>query len=192
MSIVSLAQLRIVVAEDNPHMRRIVGAMLGGFGCRRIESAGNGEKALRIIGACAADLIIANMHMPVMDGLALTRRLRDPELSDNPFQPIILLTASSDPKHVIAARDAGANEFLLKPLKASTFYRTICATLETTCCFVKTKTYFGPDRRRNSRRQSAPYPPREILIGDRVVQDFSGDNAPLLRRAKYAKAFDAA
>jgi two-component system, chemotaxis family, chemotaxis protein CheY len=193
MQRVSFGQLRIVVAEDNPYMRRIVGAILGGFGCRDVHSVGDGASALRLVLDEDPDLLIANINMPAMDGLALTRMIRDPSLCQNPYQPIILLTAHSEPKYLLAARDAGADDFVHKPVQPAVLYRTIRSVLENPRGFVRTKTYFGPDRRRNEARQpNRLRPPRSVQIGDRVVQDFSGDDPPLKRRTKSADAPDAA
>lgn len=187
MERVSFEQLRVVVAEDNPHMRRIIEAILGGFGCRYIYSVGDGAAALQCVLDQDPDLLIANINMPSMDGLALTRMIRNPDLCNDPFQPIILLTAHSDPKHLLAARDAGADEFLHKPVQPAALYRAIRKVLEKERKFVRTKTYFGPDRRRSElRRQNHVRLARPLTIGDQVVQDFSGDEPPAKGRKKAA------
>jgi two-component system, chemotaxis family, chemotaxis protein CheY len=61
-----------------------------------------------------------------------------------------MLTGHSEKKRVIAARDAGVTEFLAKPLSAKALYQRILNVVANPRPFIKTKTYFGPDRRRNT------------------------------------------
>jgi DNA-binding response OmpR family regulator len=68
--------------------------------------------------------------------------------------PIIMLTGYSEKKCVIAARDAGITEFLAKPISAKALYQRILNVIANPRPFVRTKTYFGPDRRRSN---AVPY-----------------------------------
>ena len=87
--------------------------------------------------------------MPIFDGLELTQMIRQPGANANPYVPIIMLTGHSEKKRVIAARDAGVTEFLAKPISAKALYQRIVNVVANPRPFIKTKTYFGPDRRRN-------------------------------------------
>jgi DNA-binding response OmpR family regulator len=60
-----------------------------------------------------------------------------------------MLTGHSEKRRVVAARDAGVTEFLVKPLSARALYERIVNVVVNPRPFVRTKTYFGPDRRRN-------------------------------------------
>src|SRR6185436_8595600 len=64
------------------------------------------------------------------------------------YVPIIMLTGHSEKKRVTAARDAGITEFLAKPISAKGLYERIVNVVASPRPFIKTKTYFGPDRRR--------------------------------------------
>jgi DNA-binding response OmpR family regulator len=75
--------------------------------------------------------------------------IRQPGANANPYVPIIMLTGHSEKKRVIAARDAGITEFLAKPISAKALYQRILNIVVNPRPFIKTKTYFGPDRRRN-------------------------------------------
>ncbi len=68
----------------------------------------------------------------------------------NPYVAIIMLTGHSEKKRVTAARDAGVTEFLAKPISAKGLYQRIVNVVANPRSFIKTKTYFGPDRRRNT------------------------------------------
>ena len=87
--------------------------------------------------------------MPIFDGLELAQMIRQPGANANPYVPIIMLTGHSEKKRVVSARDAGVTEFLAKPISAKALYERILNVVANPRPFIKTKTYFGPDRRRN-------------------------------------------
>ena len=88
--------------------------------------------------------------MPIFDGLELTQMIRQPGANANPYVAIIMLTGHSEKKRVASARDAGVTEFLAKPISAKGLYQRIVNVVANPRPFIKTKTYFGPDRRRNT------------------------------------------
>jgi two-component system chemotaxis response regulator CheY len=64
--------------------------------------------------------------------------------------PIIMITGHTEKNRVTAARDSGITEFLAKPISAKALYQRIVNVIAHPRPFIKTKTYFGPDRRRNT------------------------------------------
>jgi DNA-binding response OmpR family regulator len=94
------------------------------------------------------DIVLTDWAMPIFDGLELTRMIRQPGANANPYAPIIMLTGHSEKKRVVAARDAGVTEFLAKPISAKALYQRILNVVANPRPFIKTKSYFGPDRRR--------------------------------------------
>ena len=148
MAKVAFDELRFVVADDNAHMRRIVRTLLRAFGCREIYEAEDGASGLEAVEAYSPDILITDITMPIFDGIELTRMIRNPDGCRHPFLPILILSAYSEKKHVIAAREAGATEFLCKPVSATALYRRIQNVVANPRDFILTKSYFGPDRRR--------------------------------------------
>ena len=148
MAKVAFDELRFVVADDNAHMRRIVRTLLRAFGCREIYEAEDGASGLEAVEAYSPDILITDITMPIFDGIELTRMIRNPDGCRHPFLPILILSAYSEKKHVIAAREAGATEFLCKPVSAIALYRRIQNVVANPRDFIRTKSYFGPDRRR--------------------------------------------
>ncbi len=142
-------RLRFAVIDDNAHMRRIVRTLLHGFGAREVHEAEDGATGLEAFTHHMPDIVITDWAMPIFDGLELTQMIRQPGANANPFVPIIMLTGHSEKKRVIAARDAGVTEFLAKPLSAKALYQRILNVVANPRPFIKTRTYFGPDRRRN-------------------------------------------
>ncbi len=83
-----------------------------------------------------------------MDGLEFVRLVRTDTESPNPFVPVIMLTAHTEAKRVVEARDAGVTEFLAKPISAHQLYSRILAVIERPRPFIRAKAYVGPERRR--------------------------------------------
>ena len=104
---------RILVVDDTPANVHILQARLSANGYD-IVIATDGEAALAAVRESEPDLILLDVMMPKMDGFEVCRRLRaDPSL---PFIPIIMVTAKTDPKDVVAGLEAGGDEYVTKPV----------------------------------------------------------------------------
>ena len=141
-------KLRFLVIDDNAHMRRILRTLLHGFGAREVYEAEDGASGLEAFTHYVPDIIIVDWAMPIFDGLELTQMIRQPGANANPYVSIIMLTGHSEKRRVMAARDAGITEFLAKPISAKALYERIVNVVANPRPFIKTETYFGPDRRR--------------------------------------------
>jgi len=104
---------RILVVDDNELNREIMASRLGAHGYATLQAA-DGEEALAAVGRHAPDLIILDVMMPQPDGLEVCRRLKGSTASE--FVPIILVTAKANTDDVVAGLDAGADEYLTKPV----------------------------------------------------------------------------
>src|SRR5881392_291139 len=143
-------RLRFLVIDDNPHMRRIVRTLLHGFGARDVFEAEDGASGLEAFTHYSPDIMITDWAMPIFDGLELAQMIRQPGANSNPYVPIIMLTGHSEKRRVVSARDAGITEFMAKPISAKSLYQRILNIVANPRPFIKTKSYFGPDRRRNT------------------------------------------
>jgi CheY-like chemotaxis protein len=146
---IDFIRLRFLVIDDNAHMRRILRTLLHGFGAREVYEAEDGASGLESFTHYMPDIILADWAMPIFDGLELAQMIRQPGANNNPYVPIIMLTGHSEKKRVTAARDAGVTEFMAKPISAKALYQRILNVVANPRPFIRTKTYFGPDRRRN-------------------------------------------
>ena len=122
--------------------------LLHGFGAREVYEAEDGAAGLEAFTHYLPDIVITDWAMPIFDGLELVQMIRQPGANANPYVAIIMLTGHSEKKRVTAARDAGVTEFLAKPISAKGLYQRIINVVANPRPFIKTKTYFGPDRRR--------------------------------------------
>lgn len=143
-------RLRFLVIDDNAHMRRILRTLLHGFGARDVYEAEDGAAGLESFNNHAPDIVMCDWAMPIFDGLELTQMIRQPGANANPYVPIIMMSGHSEKKRVMAARDAGVTEFLAKPVSAKALHQRILNIVANPRPFIKTKTYFGPDRRRGA------------------------------------------
>ena len=103
----------ILIVDDNEANRDILARRLEVNGYQ-FAMAADGEEGLEQARALLPDLILLDVMMPKLDGLEVCRRLKaDKSL---PFMPIILVTARSDSKDVVAGLDVGGDEYLTKPV----------------------------------------------------------------------------
>lgn len=114
----------ILLIEDDARIRGALTLALSDEGYA-VQSAPSGEDALgRLDAGCAVDVVLLDLVLPGMDGITVCRRIR--ERSD---MPIIMVTARSDTKDVIAGLEAGADDYVTKPLDASELGARIRALL---------------------------------------------------------------
>jgi DNA-binding NarL/FixJ family response regulator len=103
--------LRVVVADDQASVREGLVLLLGLMSdIDVVGAAANGEEALQLVAAERPDAILLDLHMPVLDGIATTRRI----VQDHPDVAIVILTTYADDDSVLAALRAGARSYLTK------------------------------------------------------------------------------
>jgi signal transduction histidine kinase/CheY-like chemotaxis protein len=107
--------LSVLVAEDNATNRLVALKLLEGWGCRAVF-AEDGAQAVEAAGVGRYDLILMDLQMPVMDGLAAARAIRAGE-GPNTTTPIVALTANAGAEDQAACRAAGMSGFIPKPIR---------------------------------------------------------------------------
>ncbi len=143
-----LESLKVMIIDDNRHMRLLVKSIINVLGILDVAEAENGAEAFKALEEFEADLIIVDWKMSPMDGVQFTHRIRNDDDSPNIYVPIIMLTGHTEVERVTEARDAGVTEFLAKPVSALQLFQRIRAIIEVPRQYVRTADYFGPDRRR--------------------------------------------
>jgi len=106
---------RILVVDDEVKMRRILEMSLKGMG-HQVEQAGDGEEALAAIDNAAFDLVLTDLRMPRMDGIALLRELRQ----RGEEVPVIVLTAYATIETAVEAMKCGASDYIIRPFEMET------------------------------------------------------------------------
>jgi two-component system chemotaxis response regulator CheY len=119
--------MKILVVDDYATMRRIVRNLLTQIGFNDIEEAGDGVTALAKLRESKFGLVISDWNMEPMTGLQLLKEIRaDNKLNATPF---IMVTAESKTENVVAAKEAGVNNYIVKPFNADTLKQKITAVV---------------------------------------------------------------
>lgn len=155
-----LDKLSVLLVEDSPQVRSLFVSVLNQLGVGQIVRAPEGAEAIRLIrqtqrdptsvGASSIDLIISDWVMEPIDGATLLRWVRRHKDSPDRFLPFIMVSAYSEWHRVQTARELGVNEFLAKPFSVASVLEHIIAVVQDRRQYVRTTTFFGPDRRRGN------------------------------------------
>ncbi len=145
-------RLRLLVVDDNVHMRKLVVTILQAFGANQLYEAADAQNAWAVTREINPDVVFVDWMLEGgMNGLELVRLIRTSPASSNPFVPIIMLTGYTQIENVVQARDAGVNEFLAKPVSVKAILSRLISVIEYPRPYVRTTVYFGPCRRRHAR-----------------------------------------
>lgn len=142
------SNVAVLIVEDSSYMRKIIKLILNGLGFRKVLEAEDGVEAFRLFRNQPIDMILIDWEMPILNGVEFIRMVRTSTDSPNPYVPMVMLSGHSEMQRIVEARDAGVNEFVVKPLSAQTLYARLVSVVERPRPFVRTKQFFGPDRRR--------------------------------------------
>lgn len=142
--------LKILIVDDNQHMRVLLAEILRAIGVNAIYEANDGAEGLQMMRAHAIDIVMTDLSMQPLDGIDFVRLLRNSPDSPNQMIPVIMITGHSTMKRVSEARDAGVTEILTKPLTARGVVDRITRVVNHPRPFIRTGDYFGPDRRRRN------------------------------------------
>jgi two-component system chemotaxis response regulator CheY len=110
--------MKILVVDDFPTMRRIVRNLLKELGYSNVDEAEDGAAGLLKLRNGNFDFVVSDWIMPNLDGLAMLKEIRaDANLS---HLPVLMVTAEAKKENIIAAAQAGANGYVVKPFTAAT------------------------------------------------------------------------
>ncbi|WP_269457643.1 chemotaxis response regulator CheY [Geopseudomonas guangdongensis] len=110
--------MSILVVDDFPTMRRIVRGLLKELGFTNVEEAEDGQDALNKLRTGTFEFVVSDWNMPNLDGLDMLKQIR----ADAALQhlPVLMVTAEAKKENIIAAAQAGANGYVVKPFTAAT------------------------------------------------------------------------
>jgi two-component system, chemotaxis family, chemotaxis protein CheY len=120
--------MKILVVDDFPTMRRIVRTLLKELGFGNVEEAEDGAAGLARLRSGGFEFVISDWNMPNLDGLEMLKQIRaDAALS---HLPVLMVTAESKKENIIAAAQAGASGYVVKPFTAATLDEKLSKILE--------------------------------------------------------------
>lgn len=143
-----LSNVSVLVVEKHSHMRTILRQVLRQFNVANVYDASDPRTGYQRYKDCFPDIVILDWG-PGFDGLKLVSKIRAGAESANPWVPVIMCTANTEKRHIVEARDAGATEYLLKPVSAKSIYSRLVSVIEDARAFIRTEDFAGPDRRRH-------------------------------------------
>lgn len=110
--------IKILVVDDFPTMRRIIKNLLKDLGFENVDEAEDGVMALDKLRNNNFDFVVSDWNMPNLDGLAMLKQIRaDEKLAK---MPVLMVTAEAKKENIIAAAQAGASGYVVKPFTAAT------------------------------------------------------------------------
>lgn len=143
-----LASIKILVVDDDHHMRKVVRTMLNAIGVKLVYDAMSGAAGLTAIRDLSPDIVLLDWEMPMLDGPQFVRMVRSPGAFPRPDVPIIMLTGHGDRWRVVEAARVGVHEYLLKPVSTKALLARIMSVLTNPRPFVQYDGYYGPAPRR--------------------------------------------
>ena len=121
--------MNILVVDDYKTMLRIIRNLLKQLGFENIDEASDGGTALEMIREHPYGLVISDWNMEPMTGIELLRQVRADESVKVKATPFIMVTAESKTENVIAAKQAGVDNYIVKPFNAETLKKGMTAVI---------------------------------------------------------------
>lgn len=153
-SLPDLPRLDVMIVEENAQFRRLLRKLLRDFGINLVRETSDGYAALKEMISIPADLVICgDWSGPAGGDILFVRALRSATKPAVARSPVILITARANAQHAAQARDAGADEFLVKPVSPKALHARILAAL------AKPRPCIEAERSRGQRMEEAGGPP---------------------------------
>ena len=116
-------QIAVLVVEDDKNLKRLIRSHLENFGFERIQEADDGNSAFLLLSQIKIDLIVADWHMPGMDGLEFYALLKNKDdFKDIPF---LMITGEAKKEKVVEAFTSGIKNYIIKPFEAEDLERKV-------------------------------------------------------------------
>ncbi|AMX03202.1 chemotaxis response regulator CheY [Microbulbifer thermotolerans] len=120
--------MRILVVDDFPTMRRIIRSLLKELGFTNVEEAEDGQEALSKLAAGGFEFVVSDWNMPNLNGLDMLKQIRADEATKS--LPVLMVTAEAKKDNIVAAAQAGANGYIVKPFTAATLEEKLSKIFE--------------------------------------------------------------
>lgn len=169
--------LDVVTIHDSAAMKAIFWTILRGGGVHGMRSAETADGLMEALVAKPPDMIICDYNLTHDSNIQLLRRIRRCEPEGIRLLPVIFVARFTEIQAIAAARDAGATEILARPISAKGLLVRIDNVIRQPRAFIRTKTYFGPCRR----RRQLPHQGEERRIADPLlVAEMPNDERELM------------
>jgi two-component system, chemotaxis family, chemotaxis protein CheY len=150
--------LAIAVCDCSPSMRKLYKEALGGIGFGAIYTTRDVSETKQVMMDAAVDMMVLDIFDAEdrPSGIVFLKELRRWSDQKMSTMPVVVASSRATPQQVVAARDSGMHEFLIKPFSVGSLFRAVARILEEPKPFVSIGKYIGPCRRRRSLPINAP------------------------------------
>ena len=184
MSLINLnfQDMKVLVVDDSSTARRFVTEMLHEMGVGAVKGAVDGAEAISVLRTFPADIMLCDLHMTPLDGIELTRLLRNSSDSPNPYIPIVMLTGDATQVQLKNAVNAGAQAFMTKPVKMNALHRKLFAILSRPLIYVRENRTLRPVLAPSSCEAAPDAVPAQAPAVERAPELAEVGPPPLTRR----------
>ena len=152
----ALASLKVCIVDADGEMRRMICEAMNSLGISEIRECPDSSMAQRAISEFEPDLCLLDAGTGPVDAIAFVKQVREMEGGRHSEMQFIMMIGHANTRRVIQARNAGVDEFLVKPISARGLHARLLTLVDNPRLFVRSVSYTGPDRRRHCRPFSGP------------------------------------
>src|SRR5579871_1013154 len=124
-----VGSLRVLIAEDNQYLRKLMRSLLVNVGIKNIEEVIDGLAGFEAIKNFDPDIVLLDWELPLLSGPELVRIVRTPGMLPKPFVPIILFGTDAKRSRIAEAKQLGVTDYLTMPISAKTLLERIVSIL---------------------------------------------------------------
>lgn len=124
-----MSRVRALIVEDNRHFARLLKAMLRSLGVKQVVECEDSFAALESLRTQDINVVLCDLMLPGLDGIELVRFIRQAGDLPNAQVPVLMISAYAEQSRVLAAMEAGADGYMVKPVSASTLNAKIASLL---------------------------------------------------------------
>jgi PleD family two-component response regulator len=152
----SLASLKVCIVDADGDMRRMICEAMNSLGISQIRECADTSLAKQVVGEFKPDLCLVDADTGPVDAIAFVKQVREADEGPHSETQFIMMIGHANTRRVIQARNAGVDEFLVKPISARGLHSRLLTLVDNPRLFVRTVNYTGPDRRRHCRPFDGP------------------------------------
>lgn len=120
-----LKSLKILYAEDEEGIRKNIADSLNYY-VKEVIEVSNGQEALEVYEQCSPDIILTDIHMPILDGIELVKKIREEDTSI----PVIMITAHTDKQYLLQAVELKMEKYIVKPVDIDELFEVLKKCVE--------------------------------------------------------------
>jgi two-component system chemotaxis response regulator CheY len=123
------SSIRVLIAEDNPYLRKLIRNLLVNVGIKNIDEVMDGLAGFEAIKSFEPDIVILDWELPLLNGSELVRIVRTPGMLARPAVPVIMFGATAERWRIAEAKRLGVNAYLTMPISAKTLLDRIVSIM---------------------------------------------------------------